>query len=114
MARFEIAKLENEVETRFQGVRLFQHRFLLPRQREIQGVSHLLHMAFLPGLCGLLCHPCFVNPAMENPSRLLSQCAVLPAGHRSCSWPRCEAIWPWAQRAAILSTAYPVARLWGR
>ena len=31
---------------------------------EFSGVSHLLHMAFLPGLCGSLCHPCFVNPAM--------------------------------------------------
>jgi len=31
------------------------------------GVSHLLHMMFLPRLCGLLCHPCFVNPAMESP-----------------------------------------------
>ncbi len=31
------------------------------------GVSHLLHMTFLPRLCGLLGHPCFVNPAMESP-----------------------------------------------
>jgi hypothetical protein len=29
-----------------------------------EGVSHLLHMAFLLGLCGLLCQPCFVNPAL--------------------------------------------------
>jgi hypothetical protein len=36
-------------------------------------------MAFLPGLGGSLCHPCFVNPAMASPPRLLSQCAVLPA-----------------------------------
>jgi len=46
-------------------------------------------MAFLPGLCGSLCHPCFVTPAMESPPRLLNQCAVLPAGRRSCSWPIC-------------------------
>jgi len=26
---------------------------------------------------------------MESPPRLLSQCAVLPAGRRSCSWPIC-------------------------
>ena len=32
-----------------------------------RGVSHLLHMAFLPGLYGSLCHLCFVNPAMERP-----------------------------------------------
>ena len=31
------------------------------------GVSHLLHMTFLPRRCGLLGHPCFVNPAMESP-----------------------------------------------
>jgi hypothetical protein len=31
------------------------------------GVSHLLHMTFVPRLCGLLGHPCFVNPAMESP-----------------------------------------------
>ena len=59
-------------------------------------------------------HPCFVNPAMESPPRLLSQCAVLPAGRRSCSEPIWEAPWPWAHSAAILSAAYPVARLWGR
>ena len=34
---------------------------------KLVGVSHLLHMMFLPRLCGLLCHPCFVNPAMESP-----------------------------------------------
>ena len=28
------------------------------------GVSHLLHLAFLPGLCGSLCYPYFVNRAM--------------------------------------------------
>jgi len=39
---------------------------------EKPGVSHLLHMAFLPGLCGSLCYPCFVNPALESPPRLLS------------------------------------------
>jgi len=27
------------------------------------GVSHLLHMTFVLGLCGSLCHPCFVKPA---------------------------------------------------
>ena len=26
-------------------------------------VSHLLHMTFVLGLCGSLCHPCFVKPA---------------------------------------------------
>jgi hypothetical protein len=41
MARFEIAKLENEVETGCHGVQRFQHRFLLPRQQEI------LHPFFL-------------------------------------------------------------------
>jgi hypothetical protein len=30
----------------------------------MKGVSHLLHMTFLPGLCGLFCYPCFVNLAM--------------------------------------------------
>jgi hypothetical protein len=28
------------------------------------GVSHLLHMTFLPGLCGSRCDLGFVNPAM--------------------------------------------------
>ena len=42
------------------------------RQVKYLGVSHLLHMAFLPGLCGSLCYPCFVNPALESPPRLLS------------------------------------------
>jgi Domain of unknown function (DUF4277) len=41
-----------------------QQLYLVPH---FLGVSHLLHMTFLPRLCGLLCHPCFVNPAMESP-----------------------------------------------
>src|SRR2546421_12051172 len=48
--------------------------------RIFSSVSHLLHMTFVLGLCGSLCHPCFVNPAMESPPRLLSQRAILPAG----------------------------------
>ncbi len=36
-------------------------------RKKISGVSHLLHMTFLPRRCGLLGHPCFVNPAMESP-----------------------------------------------
>jgi hypothetical protein len=31
---------------------------------DIVGVSHFLHMAFLLGLCGMLCQPCFVSPAL--------------------------------------------------
>jgi hypothetical protein len=56
-------------------------------------VSHLLHMTFVLGLCGSLCHPRFVNPAMESPPRLLSQRAVLPAGRRFWAWPIGEAMW---------------------
>jgi hypothetical protein len=42
------------------------------------GVSHLLHMAFLPWLCGSLSQPCLVEPAMESLPRLLRQREVLP------------------------------------
>jgi hypothetical protein len=35
-----------------------------PMSRVFLSVSHLLHMTFVLGLCGSLCHPCFVNPAM--------------------------------------------------
>ena len=32
-----------------------------------RGVSHLLHLVFLPGLYRSLCQRCFVNLAMESP-----------------------------------------------
>jgi len=35
----------------------------------LSSVSHLLHMTCVIGLCGSLCHPCFVNPA---PAALLA------------------------------------------
>src|SRR5262249_25609674 len=43
-----------------------------------------------------------------------SQHAVLPPGRQLCTWPLCEAMWPWAHSAAILAAADPVAHLWGR
>ena len=36
----------------------------IPMYTKKRSVSHLLHTPFLPGRCGSLCHPCFVNPAM--------------------------------------------------
>ena len=36
---------------------------VLEARVELQSVSHLLHMTFVLGLCGSLCHPCFVKPA---------------------------------------------------
>jgi hypothetical protein len=60
----------------------------------IASVSHLLHMTFVLGLGGSLCHPCFVTPAMESPPCLLSQRALLPAGRQFCAGPIGEAIWP--------------------
>jgi hypothetical protein len=38
--------------------------FLTTQASNKVSVSHLLHMTFVLGLCGSLCHPCFVNPAM--------------------------------------------------
>ena len=37
--------------------------FCYCRHNDLLGVSHLLHMTFVLGLCGSLCHPCFVKPA---------------------------------------------------
>jgi hypothetical protein len=91
-----------------------ENQLNLPFLKEVlEGVSHLLHIAFWPRLCGSLCHPCCVHLARATPPRLLNQDAICPAGRRSCSWPICEATWPWSPRAAILSAAYPVARLGG-
>ena len=41
------------------------------------GVSHLLHMTFVLGLCGSLCHPCFVKPAPPCESACSPSCRTL-------------------------------------
>src|SRR5215471_5029389 len=44
---------------------------------ELWSVSHLLHMMFVLGLCGSLCHPCFVKPAPSCESACSPSCKTL-------------------------------------
>src|SRR6266436_3812953 len=71
------------------------------------GVSHLLHMAFFPGLYDSRGQLCLVNPTMQ--SRTCLQLAVLPhwAESRSCAWQVCKVACLSSHRAAILSVTYP-------
>src|SRR5467141_565903 len=63
---------------------------VLATLRTIMGVSHLLHMAFFPGLYDSRGQLCLVNPTMQ--SRTCLQLAVLPhwAESRSCAWQVCK------------------------
>src|SRR5712664_1917792 len=76
-------------------------------QTLLWGVSHLLHMAFFPGLYDSRGQLCLVNPTMQ--SRTCLQLAVLPhwAESRSCAWQVCKVACLSSHRAAILSVTYP-------
>src|SRR5215831_14249329 len=84
-----------------------------PRPAGHPSVSHLLHMAFFPGLYDSRGQLCFVNPTMQ--SRTCLQLAVLPrwAESRAWAWQAWKVACLSSPRAALLSVTYPMAsRRW--